>query len=74
MNKHYFVLSIVTVAGLGVGPQWLASRLKMPAIVLLAAAGPIMGPGLDLEAGDTIGYFARAQQLHSTEIADAPAG
>jgi len=42
------VLSIVTVAGLGVGAQWLAWRLKMPAIVLLAAVGLIMGPGLDL--------------------------
>ncbi len=48
MNEHNIVLSIVTVAGLGVGAQWLAWRLKMPAIVLLAAVGLIMGPGLDL--------------------------
>ncbi len=48
MNEHQVVLSIVTVAGLGVGAQWLAWRLKMPAIVLRAAVGPIMGPGLDL--------------------------
>ncbi len=32
MNEHQVVLSIVTVAGLGVGAQWLAWRLKMPAI------------------------------------------
>jgi len=48
MNEHQVVLAIVTVAGLGVGAQWLAWRLKMPAIVLLAAVGLIMGPGLDL--------------------------
>lgn len=48
MNEHQVVLSIVTVAGLGVGAQWLTWRLKMPAIVLLAAVGLIMGPGLDL--------------------------
>ncbi len=48
MNEHHIVLSIVTVAGLGVGAQWLAWRLKMPAIVLLAAVGLLMGPGLDL--------------------------
>ncbi len=48
MSEHQVVLSIVTVAGLGVAAQWLAWRLKMPAIVLLAAVGLIMGPGLDL--------------------------
>ncbi len=48
MSEHQEVLSIVTAAGLGVGAQWLAWRLKMPAIVLLAAVGLIMGPGLDL--------------------------
>ena len=42
------MLSIVAVAGLGVGVQWLAWRLRMPAIVLLAAVGLIMGPGPDL--------------------------
>lgn len=42
------MVSIVTVAGLGVGAQWLAWRLKLPAIVLLAAVGLIMGPGLHL--------------------------
>lgn len=48
MNEHDVLLSIVTVAGLGVGAQWLAWRLRLPAIVLLAAVGLIMGPGLDL--------------------------
>ena len=32
MNEQQVVLAIVTVAGLGVGAQWLAWRLKMPAI------------------------------------------
>ena len=110
MNEHQVVLAIVTVAGLGVGAQWLAWRLKMPAIVLLAAVGLIMGPGLDLihpsrdfgqflrpvvslimnedtdvefhssqhtqdpEAGDTIVYFARAENPQTSKTADAPVG
>lgn len=48
MDEHDIVVAIVSVAGLGVAAQWLAWRFKMPAIVLLAAAGLIMGPGLDL--------------------------
>ena len=32
MNEHQVVLAIVTVAGLGVGAQWLAWSLKMPEI------------------------------------------
>jgi NhaP-type Na+/H+ or K+/H+ antiporter len=48
MSEHYVVLSIVTVAALGVGAQWLAWRLRLPAIILLAAIGLVMGPGLDL--------------------------
>jgi NhaP-type Na+/H+ or K+/H+ antiporter len=60
MNQHLVVLSIVTVAGLGVGAQWLAWRLKMPAIVLLAAVGLIMGPGLDLiHPSQDFGEFLR---------------
>ncbi len=48
MNEHQVALSIDTVAGLGVGAQWLAWSFKMPAIVLLAAVGLKMGSGLDL--------------------------
>ncbi|MDH5502234.1 MAG: cation:proton antiporter, partial [Gammaproteobacteria bacterium] len=48
MNEHNIVYAIVTVAGLGVGAQWLAWRLKLPAIVLLAAVGLLTGPGLGL--------------------------
>lgn len=46
MDEHHIVLAIVTVAGLGIMAQWLAWRFKLPAIVLLAAVGLIMGPGL----------------------------
>lgn len=60
MNEHNIVLAIVTVAGLGVGAQWLAWRLKMPAIILLAAVGLIMGPGLDLiHPSQDFGNFLR---------------
>ena len=31
---------------LGIGAQWIAWRLSMPAIVLMLAAGLIAGPGL----------------------------
>lgn len=48
MDEHHIVIAIVTVAGLGIAAQWLAWRLKLPAIVLLAAVGLIMGPGLGL--------------------------
>jgi len=60
MGEHNVVLSIVTVTGLGVGAQWLAWRLKMPAIVLLAAVGLITGPGLDLiHPSQDFGEFLR---------------
>ncbi|MDA3889545.1 MAG: sodium:proton antiporter, partial [Allgaiera sp.] len=32
------------VGALGVGAQWLAWRLHMPAIVLMLAAGVLVGP------------------------------
>ena len=36
------------VGALGVGAQWLAWRVQMPAIVLMLAAGLLVGPGLGL--------------------------
>lgn len=39
---------ITLIAVLGVGAQWLAWRFRMPAIVLMAAAGIFVGPGLGL--------------------------
>ncbi|NNL55019.1 MAG: sodium:proton antiporter [Woeseia sp.] len=48
MDEHHIVLAIVIVTGLGIAAQWVAWRFKLPAIVLLAAFGLIMGPGLGL--------------------------
>ncbi|SHE61882.1 sodium/proton antiporter, CPA1 family [Loktanella atrilutea] len=40
------VIAIALVGGLGVGSQWLAWRLRMPAIVLMLVAGIVIGPVL----------------------------
>ncbi|SIO14152.1 sodium/proton antiporter, CPA1 family [Rhodovulum sp. ES.010] len=40
------VMAFALVGALGVGAQWLAWRLRMPAIVLMLAAGLAVGPGL----------------------------
>ncbi len=40
------VMAIALVGGLGVGSQWLAWRLNIPAIVLMLAAGVVVGPVL----------------------------
>ena len=40
------VIAIALVGGLGGGSQWLAWRLRMPAIVLMLVAGIIIGPVL----------------------------
>jgi NhaP-type Na+/H+ or K+/H+ antiporter len=40
------VTAIALVGALGVGAQWVAWRLRMPAIVLMLAAGVIVGPML----------------------------
>lgn len=42
------VNAIALVGALGVGSQWLAWRLRMPAIVLMLLAGLIVGPGLGI--------------------------
>ena len=36
------------ILAVGVGAQWLAWRIRLPAIILLAAAGLLVGPGLGL--------------------------
>lgn len=40
------VAAVALVGALGVGSQWLAWRFKMPAIVLMLAAGLVVGPVL----------------------------
>lgn len=42
------VMAFALVGALGVGAQWLAWRLRMPAIVLMLLAGLAVGPGLGL--------------------------
>ncbi|SIS87769.1 sodium/proton antiporter, CPA1 family [Roseivivax lentus] len=42
------VMAFALVGALGVGSQWLAWRLRMPAIVLMLLAGLIVGPGLGI--------------------------
>ncbi len=47
------LLAIAGLVALGVGAQWVAARVRVPAIVLLLAAGLALGPGfgvLDPEA------------------------
>ncbi|SNS73531.1 cation:proton antiporter [Tropicimonas sediminicola] len=40
-------VAIAVIGVLGVGAQWIAWRLQMPAIVLMLAAGLAVGPGLE---------------------------
>jgi len=42
------VMAFALVGALGVGSQWLAWRLRLPAIVLMLAAGIIVGPVLGI--------------------------
>jgi NhaP-type Na+/H+ or K+/H+ antiporter len=42
------VEAFALIGALGVGAQWLAWRLHLPAIVLMLAAGLVVGPGLGL--------------------------
>jgi NhaP-type Na+/H+ or K+/H+ antiporter len=46
--EHDLTLVLVLVAALGVAAQWLAWRLKLPAIVLLLLAGALAGPATGL--------------------------
>ncbi|MCC2114083.1 MAG: sodium:proton antiporter, partial [Hyphomicrobiales bacterium] len=38
------IAKIILVGALGIGAQWLAWRYRLPAIVLLLAAGALVGP------------------------------
>jgi NhaP-type Na+/H+ or K+/H+ antiporter len=89
MDEHHIVLAIVTVTGLGIAAQWVAWHFKLPAIVLLAAFGLIMGPGLGLidpsaDFGDylrpmvslavAIILFEGGLSLHVSELKEAATG
>jgi len=51
------ILAFALVGVLGVGAQWIAWRLRLPAIVLMLAAGLIVGP--------TLGVFDPARDIGS---------
>ena len=46
--EHHLSVIIVAIIALGVGAQWLAWRTHLPAIILLAVAGLLAGPGFGL--------------------------
>ncbi len=45
---HTVAVAVLCIAGAGVAAQWVAWRLKLPAIVLLFAVGLVVGPGLQI--------------------------
>ncbi len=45
---HPVAIAVFCIVVAGVGAQWLAWRLRLPAIVLLFAVGLIVGPGLEI--------------------------
>lgn len=47
-ESHYLTLVIAAIAVLGIGAQWLAWRLQLPAIVLLCLFGILVGPASGL--------------------------
>ncbi len=49
------IMAFALVGAIGVGSQWLAWRLRLPAIVLMLAAGLAIGPGL--------GWFVPARDI-----------
>ncbi|MEM7277618.1 MAG: sodium:proton antiporter [Pseudomonadota bacterium] len=56
MHNEHLVVVIVAVVALGVAAQWLAWRLRLPAIVLLAVAGVFAGPVMGwIQPSETFG-------------------
>lgn len=52
------IAAVALVGALGVGSQWLAWKLRMPAIVLMLAAGLVVGPVLGVfDPARDIGQF-----------------
>jgi NhaP-type Na+/H+ or K+/H+ antiporter len=45
---HSVAIAVLSIAVAGIGAQWLAWRLRLPAIVLLFAVGLIVGPALQI--------------------------
>ncbi|MEL6215247.1 MAG: cation:proton antiporter, partial [Pseudomonadota bacterium] len=60
MEHDYISIGIVFVVSLGIAAQWLAWRLRLPAIVLLAAAGILAGPVFGLvDPSEQLGELLR---------------
>ena len=89
MNEEHLMIGIVAVAGLGIAAQWIAWRLKMPAIIFLAMFGIIFGPGLGwihpsddfgemlpavVSLGVAIILFEGGLSLHLSELKEAAKG
>lgn len=87
--EHHVTLVLGLVGLLGIGAQWLAWRVNLPAIVLLLAfgllAGPVFGwirPGRDLgdmldplvRVGVAVILFEGGLNLHFHELRQAGAG
>ncbi len=59
MFDHLLMQKAILLVVLGIGAQWVAWRLKMPAIVLLSLAGIVAGPIFGwLDPAEDLGSFA----------------
>ncbi len=56
MEEHHISFALVTIVALGVGAQWLAWRLRLPAIVILAAIGLVAGQLGLVDPSETFGH------------------
>ncbi len=59
--EHHLSLLLILIAVLGISVQWLAWRFRIPAIILLTAAGLVVGPVLGwLHPSEDFGELYRA--------------
>lgn len=56
MNIEYYLVALTAVFVLGIGAQWLAWRLRLPAILLMLLAGFLAGP-VARQFGPSYGYI-----------------
>lgn len=56
--EHHLLMTLVLIACLGVAAQWLAWRIKVPAIIMLILFGFLVGPVAGwLEPAETLGHI-----------------
>ncbi len=53
MHEH-LLIGLAAIIALGIGAQWLAWRLRLPAILLLLISGVIVGPVVGLVNPDEL--------------------